>query len=80
MINNDSRSATKHLYYLSTTISAMANPSFNISDELLEEFDDTIWELKKEGKIDRNASRSEVLQNMIRSWIKENRQEMEAAD
>jgi len=58
----------------------MANPSISIPNDLLDDFDDTIWELKKEGELSRNASRSEVIQMLMQEWVENNQQSAEAAD
>lgn len=39
------------------------------NEDLIEEIDDTIWELKQEGEIDRDASRSEVLRSLMEAWV-----------
>lgn len=49
----------------------MARPTFSMPDELLEEFDDKIFELKAEGKLDRDFTRSELVRGLIREWIEE---------
>ena len=55
----------------------MAHPSFTIPDELLEEFDDTIWELQTEGELDRDASRSQIVRELMREWIDEQQEALE---
>ena len=54
----------------------MAHPSFTIPDELLDEFDDTIWELQVEGELGRDANRSKIVRELIREWIDEQQQEV----
>jgi len=54
----------------------MARPSFTMPDELLEEFDDTIWELQVEGELERDANRSQVVRELIRDWIEEQHEEV----
>lgn len=49
----------------------MAKPSFTIPDELLDDFDDVIWELKTRGELERNDSRSSIVRELIRVWIEE---------
>lgn len=49
----------------------MANPSISVPDELLNEFDDTIWRLKQEGELGRKTSRSEVIQMLMTEWVEE---------
>ena len=46
----------------------MANPSVSIPDEILERLDDRIWELKTDGEIPRDTSRSEVITMIIDDW------------
>lgn len=53
--------------------SNMANPSISVDDDILMEFDDVIWELKKQEEIDRGTSRSEVIQHLMEEWITEHR-------
>ena len=55
----------------------MAHPSFTIPDELLEEFDDTIWELQVEGELDRDANRSQIVRELMREWINEHQEVLE---
>lgn len=38
-------------------------------DDLVESFDDKVWELKNSEKIDRDASRSEVLRGLMEAWV-----------
>lgn len=47
----------------------MANPSVSIPDELLEDFDDVIWELQMEGELDRDVSRSEMIQQLLQNYV-----------
>ncbi|WP_435175698.1 hypothetical protein [Halorussus sp. AFM4] len=49
----------------------MAHPSFTIPDELLEDFDDVIWELQRRGELDRDESRSSVVRTLMEEWIEE---------
>ncbi|MCD2204386.1 hypothetical protein [Halobacterium sp. KA-6] len=50
----------------------MANPSFSIDDEVLDDLDDVIWEKKVAGELDKNTSRSEVVQGLIEDYIEGN--------
>jgi len=50
----------------------MAKPSVSIPDELLEEFDDRIDEMRRSGKFDLDTSRSEVVQELVRQWLEGN--------
>lgn len=45
------------------------NVTFRMSKEAIEEFDDVIWELKTEGEISRDASRSDVIRKLIKEWM-----------
>ncbi len=47
----------------------MARPSVSIPDELLEEFDDQIDDMRRSGELDLDTSRSEVVQELIRQWL-----------
>lgn len=40
-------------------------------DELVDDLDDKIWEMKTEGKLNRDANRSEVVRRLIREWVEE---------
>lgn len=48
----------------------MANPSISVSDELLNEFDDAIWEAKRSGQLERSVSRSDVIRELMRLWLR----------
>ena len=50
----------------------MVNTGITVDDEVLEKFDDTIWQKKMEGQIPREASRSTVIQSLMEEWIEEN--------
>ena len=49
----------------------MAHPSFSIPDELLEDFDDVIWELQRRGELSRDDSRSSIVRDLMEDWIAE---------
>lgn len=49
----------------------VARPSISISDELLEEFDDKLFEMKAAGKLDRDVSRSELIARLMYEWVQE---------
>lgn len=44
-----------------------------MSEELLQSFDMTINELKREGELDMDTRRSEVVRDLMEEWIEENR-------
>lgn len=46
-------------------------PSVFVSEELLEEFDDKLFEMKVEGKLDRDTSRSELMARLMHEWVEE---------
>jgi len=50
----------------------MAKPSVSIPDELLEEFDNQIDDMRRSGELDLDTSRSEVIQELIRQWLEGN--------
>lgn len=50
----------------------MANPSFQIDDEKLQKLDDIIWEKKQAGELPRDASRSDVLREIVDEYIEGN--------
>ena len=45
------------------------NVAFRVDEELLEDFDDTIFRKKVDGELDRDTSRSEVLRELMRGYI-----------
>lgn len=49
----------------------MAKPAFSMPDEMLEEIDETIKQLKLREEIDMKASRSEVMRRVIQEWLDE---------
>lgn len=50
----------------------MAKPSVSIPDELLEEFDDRIDDMRLSGDLDLDTTRSEVIQELVRQWLEGN--------
>lgn len=48
----------------------MARPSISVPDELLNEFDDLLWEAKRNGDLDRDVDRSEVVRELMRLWMR----------
>lgn len=50
----------------------MANPSFSIDDELLDEFDTIILQKKAQGEIPRDTSRSEVIRDLVEGYVEGN--------
>jgi len=50
----------------------MANPSFQIDDETLEEFDKVINLKKATGELDSNTSRSDVLRELVEEYVEGN--------
>jgi metal-responsive CopG/Arc/MetJ family transcriptional regulator len=55
----------------------MVNTGISVPEDLLEEFDDKIFELKAAGKLPRDASRSEVIRTLMSEWVD---QDVEAFD
>ncbi|WP_435552731.1 CopG family ribbon-helix-helix protein [Natrinema sp. CGMCC1.2065] len=51
----------------------MANPSFSIPDEKLEEFDKIILAKKSNGDLPMDASRSEVIRELVEEYVEGNR-------
>jgi metal-responsive CopG/Arc/MetJ family transcriptional regulator len=49
----------------------MARPSISVPDELLDEFDDAIWDRKVIGELDRDADRSQVIRELMREYVEE---------
>ena len=63
----------------------MANTGITVPEELLDGFDDVILEKKVAGELDRDTSRSEVIQDLMADWIEnhdseENRPTARTAD
>jgi metal-responsive CopG/Arc/MetJ family transcriptional regulator len=50
----------------------MVNTGITVSEELLDEFDDQILQLKAAGEIRRNASRSEVIRILMKEFVEGN--------
>lgn len=50
----------------------MAKPSIYIPDEVLDDFDERITEMRRSGEVDINTSRSEVIQELINQWLEGN--------
>lgn len=49
----------------------MPRPSISISEELLEDFDEKLFEMKVDGKIERDTSRSEMIARLMNEWVEE---------
>jgi metal-responsive CopG/Arc/MetJ family transcriptional regulator len=49
--------------------------SIRLDEELLEEFDDTIWYLEMQGDLPRRTSRSDIVRELIEEWLEENKPE-----
>lgn len=52
----------------------MAKPSISMPDELLESFDKTMHEAKKAGELDMDKRRSQLVRELMKNWIEENRE------
>lgn len=50
----------------------MVNTSFEIDQEKLDQMDDIIWEMKVEGEISRDTSRSDVMRRLVEDFIQGN--------
>ena len=50
----------------------MANPSFQVDDELLDELDEIIWQKKKDGELSRKTSRSDILRELVEEYVEGN--------
>lgn len=50
----------------------MANPSFQVDDELLEQFDQIILQKKAQGELDPKTSRSDVLRDLVEEYVEGN--------
>ena len=51
----------------------MVNTGITVPKDLLDDFDDVVWELQHEGEIPRDASRSQVIQELMQQYVNENR-------
>jgi len=49
----------------------MARPSIRIPDDLLDDFDEAVFERKVIGDLDRDATRSAVVRQLMREYIAE---------
>ena len=50
----------------------MANPSFQVDDELLDQLDEIIWQKMKDGELPRNTSRSDILRDLVEEYVEGN--------
>ncbi|MFW5896317.1 MAG: CopG family ribbon-helix-helix protein [archaeon] len=50
----------------------MAKPSISVPEELLDEFDSQVDEMRRSGEMDLDTSRSEVIQELMRLWLEGN--------
>lgn len=50
----------------------MANPSFSIPDDTLEEFDQIILNKKAKGEIPMDTSRSKVIRDLVEEYVEGN--------
>ena len=50
----------------------MANPSFQIDEQLLDDFDEIIFQKKARGELDRDTSRSEVIRRLVEEYVEGN--------
>ncbi|PSP80154.1 hypothetical protein BRC81_02895 [Halobacteriales archaeon QS_1_68_20] len=51
----------------------MPTPSFQIDEELLDEFDEVIFQKKAAGELPRDASRSDILRQLVEEYVEGNR-------
>ena len=49
----------------------MAKPSISMPDQLLEDFDESVWRAKTEGELPRDLDRSAILRRLMADFIKE---------
>ena len=47
----------------------MPQPSVNLSEELLKEFDQKLLEYQAAGELDRGTSRSEFIARLMAEWV-----------
>jgi len=52
----------------------MVNTGITVPDDLLDDFDDVVWELKSNGEIPRDASRSQIIQELMQNHVDEHRE------
>ena len=50
----------------------MVNTSFEIDQEKIDQMDDIIWEMKVEGEISRDTSRSDIMRRLVEDFIEGN--------
>lgn len=50
----------------------MKTVSIYAPEDLVDDFDDKVWEMKSGGEIDRDASRSEVIRHLMEEWAEGN--------
>jgi len=60
------------LLWIRYQATSMVNTGITVDDDVLDEFDELVWQKKTEGEIPRDASRSQVIQMIMEDWIEEN--------
>uniref|UniRef100_A0A7D5GKB2 Ribbon-helix-helix protein CopG domain-containing protein n=2 Tax=Natrinema halophilum TaxID=1699371 RepID=A0A7D5GKB2_9EURY len=50
----------------------MKTVSIYAPEDLVDDFDDKVWQMKADGEIDRDASRSEVIRHLMGEWAEGN--------
>lgn len=51
--------------------SHMPQPSVNVDETLLDDFDSKMIRLKADGELDRSVSRSELIRRLMKEWVEE---------
>ena len=52
----------------------MVNTGFTIDEDLLDDFDEVIWQKEVNGDLPRDTPRSRVLQHLVQEYVDEHRE------
>lgn len=58
----------------------MVNTGFTVDKELLDDFDEVIWQKEVRGDLPRDTPRSEVLAHLMQQYVDENRELLDDSD
>ena len=58
----------------------MVNTGFTIDEDLLDDFDEVIWQKEVNGDLPRDTPRSKVLQHLVQEYVDENRELLDGTE
>jgi metal-responsive CopG/Arc/MetJ family transcriptional regulator len=58
----------------------MVNTGVTVPKELLDDFDEVVWQLEVEGELPRDVSRSQVIQYLMQDFVDEHRELLDGED